>query len=105
MPKSRKANSTAGALPSPSKCVGVTVLKKARRYSMFELLEVSVEGAFLGGKLLLEPGEIVTLELAFDDDRTTELEARVVSAETGDRPGIRVAWSSLTASDRALLAK
>ncbi len=98
MPKSK-------AIPATTaKCIGVTVLKRERRYSMYELLEIGPEGAFLGGKLLLEPGEALTLELAFDDSGRAVLEAQVASADDGERPGIRVTWNGLSAANRALLS-
>ena len=100
----RRAKPDGNAGAKSSKCVAITVLKMKRRYSMYDPVEVDADGAFLGGKLLLEPGETITLELAFDNDETTELEAHVVSADTGERPGIRVMWKALSAADRARLS-
>ena len=48
-----------------------------KSYAMFEVSKVSGEEAILRGPLLLEPGEPITLELAFSDGSTLQVPAAV----------------------------
>jgi len=75
------------------------------RYPMFEVDEIAADGAFFGGGLLLENGEEFDAELSFADNSTLTLRAQVVGITAGERPGIRVVWSQLADSERALLVQ
>lgn len=69
-------------------------------YAMFELRALSVEGAFLAGALWLELNEDLEVELAAGNEVPVRVRARVVRLERGDAPGMEVAFSSPSDSDR-----
>ncbi len=73
------------------------------RYSMFNVGRITGEGAFLAGSLLLELGEVVTLELSLAGGVEIRTDARVVGLDAGRAPGINVEFSGLDASQSELL--
>lgn len=72
------------------------------RYAMFSASELTENGAFLHGSLLLELGETVTLELSVGAGKV-RASARVVALETGQTPGMKVEFASLPDRDRRLI--
>ena len=62
-------------------------------YRMFEALSLGPDGAVLGGGLLLEVNEEVTLELRLPDRSVLRTHARVVEILHGARPAMRVVWT------------
>lgn len=97
---------------SPSRAYRATVVltrdgdesTEESRYSMFSAQELTPEGAFLVSDLLLELGELVTLELSLGSDKV-RADARVVALDTGETSGMRVEFASLCDSDRQLILK
>lgn len=74
-------------------------------YAMFEVRALSAEGAFLEGALWLEPNEELEVELAAGNEAPVRVRARVVRLERGDVPGMEVAFSSPSDSDRTRIER
>lgn len=91
-----KANGTRAALVPAG-------AKDAPGYRMFEPRELTAEGVFLAGTLLLEPGEEFTIELSFADASSLRVRARVTRLDRGSDPGMAVAFTGLSDSDRQTL--
>jgi hypothetical protein len=72
-------------------------------YHMYDVGELSIDGAFLCGQLLLELEEEVLIELRFPQGAAILSRARVLSVERGQRPGVRVSWVELAQEDRKKL--
>ena len=99
-------SSTEASAAKLAVCV-VSGIDEPKRYPMYELVELSGDGAFLGGKLLLEQGESLVVELSGPGTEARAMNARVIDVIVSDRggmqPGIRVAWSDLSDADKSYL--
>ena len=71
-------------------------------YAMFEVRDISPNGAFLAGTLFLELSEEFTIELSLGDT-SLRTRVRVTALEQGEVPGMVVVFSALSDSHRALL--
>lgn len=75
-------------------------------YKMFEARDLSTEGAFLAGTLLLEEGEEFDVELSFEDEAAVKVRARVTGVQSGgERPGMSVSFTRLEERARKELEK
>jgi len=72
-------------------------------YKMFEVHELSPDGAFLSSWLFLELHEEITVELSMGDE-TLRLRAQVEGLHKGEAPGMEVKFLDLNDEQRALLA-
>lgn len=100
---------TSGAEPESAAARATALLEAAAgepaRYAMFEIDELTAEGAFLACGLWLEVGEEITLELAGAGSEARALRARVIEISREPRPGMRVTFLELGDDDRALIDK
>ena len=80
------------ALASATCSAAVVGKGNSSPYEMFEVCELSTQGAFFAGSILLEPGESLTLVLKFDDGTRVEVKALVESAQQNGSPGMRVVF-------------
>jgi hypothetical protein len=88
--------------PTPSRARAELVLGREggeRRYSMFEVRELSPGGAVLEGGLLLEMDEELTMDLVLDDGAPVRVQARVVGLQR-ELPGVEVIFPELGERDR-----
>jgi hypothetical protein len=74
-------------------------------YAMFELLNLTATGAFLGGPLLFEVDEAFTLELTPREGPAVLAPVRVVRLERGAVPGMEVAFADLAEDEAAAVAE
>lgn len=72
-------------------------------YGMYQATEISEDGAFLRGPMLLEPNERFTLELAFEDGTRVRADALVERVDLGPVPGLDVRFTDLSQPARAYL--
>jgi hypothetical protein len=70
-----------------------------RRYSMFEVRELSPGGAVLQGGLLLEMDEELTMDLVLDEGAPVRVRARVVGLQR-ELPAVEVIFPELGEGDR-----
>jgi hypothetical protein len=70
-----------------------------RRYSMFEVRELSPGGAVLQGGLLLEMDEELTMDLVLDEGAPVRVHARVVGLQR-ELPAVEVIFPELGERDR-----
>ncbi len=80
---------TSNGIPTAAVVAG----DKPSSYGMFEAQELTAQGAFLVGSLLLELHELVTIELTLVDGSSVRVKARVERVEQGENPGVRVAFT------------
>jgi|GEM_PF-4305452 len=73
------------------------------RYGMYQTTEISEEGAFLRGPMLLEPNERFTVELAFEDGTKVRASARVERVDRDPVPGLDVRFTEMSKPARAYL--
>ncbi len=74
-------------------------------YPMFERSYLSATGGFLAGEVFLEVGEVVTIQITFDD-AALQVTARVDGLQFGDAPGVTVTFvDSSNAQKKALAAR
>lgn len=72
-------------------------------YGMYQTTEISEDGAFLQGPMLLEPDERFTLELAFEDGTKVRATARVERVDREPVPGLDVRFTDMSKPARAYL--
>jgi hypothetical protein len=70
-----------------------------RRYSMFEVRELSPGGAVLQGGLLLEMDDELTMDLVLDEGAPVRVQARVVGLQR-ELPAVEVIFPELGEGDR-----
>jgi len=97
------ASPEGSAAPIEASVVAADDSEAATTYQMYEARDLSAEGAFLVGELLLEVGEQVTLQLETDGQPPVRAQARVVRLERGDRIGMAVAFQELGDAERSAL--
>lgn len=97
--------STGGSSQNVAVSVSVVVGQGAGEstYPMFEVRDLSPDGAFFASWLFLELHEEITVEIAMGDE-TVRLRAQVEALHKGDTPGMAVAFLDLNDEQRALLA-
>lgn len=66
------------------------------RYPMFTARDVSADGAFLAGPLLLEPGEELELELESSGGIQVRGHAQVTRVAGGKTPGMFIRFTELS---------
>ncbi len=72
-------------------------------YGMYQTTEISEDGAFLRGQMLLEPNERFTLELAFEDGTKVRAGALVERVDREPVPGLDVRFTEMSQPARDYL--
>ena len=72
-------------------------------YGVYQTTEISPDGAFLRGPMLLEPDEQVTVELTFEDGTRVRVHATVDRVDRGPEPGLDVRFTEMSKPARAFL--
>ena len=102
-----RAKSEQGGRESVSSAVVTASVVSERdqaAYTMFEARDISPDGAFLAGSLLLELNEEFTVELSLGET-AIRTRARVASLAQGEAPGMVIVFSELSDDHRALLER
>ena len=104
-----QTQSSAPAEPADRAPVRVAVVNPAAgertTYAMFELLNLTLERAFLRGPLFFEVDEEFSLELSLPDGRAILTRVRVVRLERGAVSGMEVAFGDLGDVEAAAVAE